>query len=314
MSLFSALKSAGSTGFGYGSTAEEVTRELDLSGNAYLITGCNSGLGLETARVLARRGGRIIGAARSMKKARNALDEVAPGGIPVACDLAQPESVEACVDRVAGLGFPLDAIVANAGIMALPALHQVHGIELQFLVNHVGHFILVNGLLERLSPSGRVVVVSSRAHRRAPRAGIRFDDLSGEQGYSPWAAYGQSKLANLLFARALARRLPGADQTANAVHPGVIATNLGRHLNPLARMAITLLGPLFFKSIPQGAATQCYVAVHPDAAGISGEYWSDCNVAEPSERAKDEALAERLWEETERIVARLTGGPLSNSR
>jgi NAD(P)-dependent dehydrogenase (short-subunit alcohol dehydrogenase family) len=198
----------------------------------------------------------------------------------------------------------LDGIIANAGIMALPELEQRHGYELQFFTNHVGHFILVNGLLECLAEDGRVVMLSSRAHERAPKEGIQFDNLSGEKGYSPWTAYGQSKLANLLFARSLAKRLPNPRQTANAVHPGVIATNLGRHMSSTAQRVLSLVEPLFLKSIPQGTATQVYVAVHPDADRTSGEYWVDCNVAESTEKGRDLELAERLWEETEDIVAR----------
>jgi NAD(P)-dependent dehydrogenase (short-subunit alcohol dehydrogenase family) len=197
----------------------------------------------------------------------------------------------------------LDGIIANAGIMALPKLEQRHGYELQFFTNHVGHFILVTGLLEGLAEDGRVVMLSSRAHERAPKEGIQFDNLSGEKGYSPWTAYGQSKLANLLFARSLAKRLPNPKQTANAVHPGVIATNLGRHMSSAARRVMSLVEPLFLKSIPEGTATQLYVAAHPDADGISGEYWADCNVAESTDHGLDLELAERLWEETEGIVA-----------
>ena len=305
MSLLSRLKSAGKTGFGYGSTAEEVTEGLDLSGKTYLITGCNSGLGLETARVLALRGARIIGAARTRNKAAEALAKVGPRGTPVHCDLSDPTSVRLCVQEVLEMNLRLDGIIANAGIMALPELEQKQGYELQFFTNHVGHFILVTSLLPRLAENGRVVMLSSRAHERAPREGIQFDNLSGEDGYSPWTAYGQSKLANLLFARSLARRLPGPKQTANAVHPGVIATNLGRHMNPMAQRVLSLVKPLFLKSIPQGTATQVYVAAHPDAAHISGEYWADCNVARPSRLGQDDELAERLWQETEGIVARV---------
>ncbi len=305
MSLLSRIKGTGKSGFGYGSTAEEVTRSLDLSGKTYLITGCNSGLGMETARVLASRGGRIIGAARTQERAAEALERVGAEGAGVACDLADPGSVRACIQSVRDVSGHLDAIIANAGIMALPELQQKHGYELQFFTNHVGHFILVTGLLERLAPEGRVVMVSSGAHERAPDEGIQFDNLSGEKGYSPWQAYGQSKLANLLFARALARRLAGSGRTANALHPGVIATNLGRHMNPVARGVLTLAKPLLLKSIPEGAATQCYVAAHPDAAGVTGEYWADCNIAEPSLQGQDDALAEALWTESEKIAARV---------
>lgn len=306
MSLLSRLKGPGKNGFGYGSTAEDVTEGLDLTGKTYLITGCNSGLGLETARVLALRGAHIMGAARTREKAAAALASAAPRGAPVSCDLAEPDSIRRCVEEIMGMDRPLDGIIANAGIMALPELDQRQGYELQFFTNHVGHYLLVTGLLGRLAEDGRVVMVSSRAHERAPKEGIQFDNLSGEAGYSPWTAYGQSKLANLLFARSLARRLPGPKQTANALHPGVIATNLGRHMSPVAQRVLSGVEPLFLKSIPEGTATQVYVAAHPDAAAVSGEYWADCNVAESSKHGRDTELAERLWKETEGIVGRVT--------
>jgi len=210
------------------------------------------------------------------------------------------------VEAIKNLGDRLAGIIASAGIMALPVLNQKQGYELQFFTNHVGHFLLVTGLLERLCDDGRVVMVSSRAHGRAPDEGIQFDNLSGEKGYTPWGAYGQSKLANLLFARALAKRLVGTSRTANALHPGVIATNLGRHMNPLARGVLAVAEPLVLKSIPQGASTQCYVATHPGAAGVSGEYWADCNLAESSPHGRDDALAERLWTVSEEIAAKVS--------
>lgn len=305
MSLVALLKGNGSSGFGYGSTAEEVTAGLDLTGRTYLVTGCSSGLGKETVRVLALRGARIVGAARTEGKAAAALRDARAKGVAVACDLSEPSSVRAAVDRIAGLDQALDAIIANAGIMALPKLEQKHGYELQFLTNHIGHFILVTGLLDRLAADGRVVILSSAAHNRAPRGGIQFDNLSGEKGYTPWGAYGQSKLANLLFARQLAKRLADSNRVANSVHPGVIATNLGRHLPAVAKAGFSLAGPVFFKSIPQGAATQCYVATHPAAAAASGEYWADCNRRQPSHHADDARLAERLWEVSEEIAAKV---------
>ena len=138
--------------------------------------------------------------------------------VPLACELSEPASIRACIDAVKSGAGPLDAIVCNAGVMAPPTLRQAHGYELQFFTNHIGHFILVTGLLDRLAPTGRVVVVASNAHRRAP-AGIEFDNLSGARDYAPLRAYGQSKLANILFTRELARRLPGGGQTANACTP-----------------------------------------------------------------------------------------------
>ena len=140
----------------------------------------------------------------------------------------------------------------------------------------------------------------------APPEGIAFDNLQGEKSYSPWAAYGQSKLANLLFARELSRRLSSDKQTANAVHPGVIKTNLGRNMPAPARAALAIASPLVLKSEAQGAATQCYVAVHPDAASITGEYFADCNVSSSTRQGRDMDLAERLWEESERIIERVS--------
>ena len=302
MSLYSAIAGRGPTGFGYGSTAEDVTAGLDLTGKTILITGCNSGLGQESARVLASRGARIVGLARTEAKAATALAPFGSGHVPVACELSEPASVRAAVEKVKGVA-PLDVLLCNAGIMALPKLEKKDGYELQFFTNHVGHSILVMGLLDHLTPDARVVMLSSTAHMMAPSAGIEFDNLSGDKGYSSWRNYGQAKLANLLFAKQLATRFEGSKRTANAVHPGVIETNLGRHMNPLMRMSFSLGNPLFLKTIPQGAATQCYVAVHPAAAGINAKYWADSNIAKESANARDPALAKRLWEETERILA-----------
>lgn len=305
MSLYEFFKPKGPSGFGYGSTAEQVTEGLSLSGKTYLVTGCNSGLGQEALRVLALRGARVLGTARTVEKAKAACDAVGPLAVPLACELSDPVSVRACVAEVKRLGFPLDGVICNAGIMALPKREQAFGVELQFFTNHVGHFLLVTGLLEQLSPTGRVVMLSSGAHTMAPKAGIEFDNLSGDRDYSPWKQYGQSKLANLLFAKELARRFAGTQRTANAVHPGVIRTNLGRHMNPVANAAFAVFGPLVLKSVPQGAATEVYVATHPSLAGVSGQYFADCNVAKARADADDAELAKRLWTETEALVAKL---------
>lgn len=309
MSLLALLKGAGPNGFGNGSTAEEVTRGLDLTGKSYLITGCSSGLGLETLRVLGSRGACLIAVARSEENARLALQSSSATGTPVSCDLSEPASVRACVEVVKRLGRPLDGIICNAGIMALPKLEQKYGLERQFLTNHIGHFILVTGLLRTLTDDGRVVMLSSSAHHMARGEGIAFDNLSGERGYSPWQAYGHSKLACLLFAKELAKRFAGSRRTANALHPGFIRTNLQRHMNPMARAALALLCPLLLKSIPQGAATQCYLAANPQAASFSGRYFADCNPARPSSQAEDQALAARLWEVSEAIVDHLAAPP-----
>jgi NAD(P)-dependent dehydrogenase (short-subunit alcohol dehydrogenase family) len=321
MSLVSRIRGRhGASGFGYASTAEEVTQGLQLHGQNILITGVNSGLGAESARVLTRRGATIFGAARTQDKAAQALRPFGASAVPLACELSEPASVRACVAAVKDAlqaraaraeraeraeNAKLDVILCNAGVMALAKREVRYGQELQFLTNHIGHFMLVTGLLDQLSDRGRVVVVSSAAHEHAPPGGIKLDDLSLTRGYTPWLAYGQSKLANLLFARALARRLSGTQRTANALHPGVIATQLMRHMGTLAQTASLAANRLFFKSVGEGAATQCYLAAHPSVAGISGEYFANSNIARPSLHARDDALAEKLWAVSERIVATL---------
>lgn len=289
--------------FGATSTAEEVSEGIDLRGRTWVLTGCNSGIGEETLRVLGLRGAHVIGLARTAEKARAVLDAHGVSGTAVACDLSSPASVRAAVATIRGLGRELAGILANAGIMALPEPRTTLGLDLQFLTNHMGHFLLVTGLMDLLADDGRVVMVSSGAHYSAPEVGIEFDNLSGQRNYEPWRSYGQSKLANLLMARALSRRLTG-HRTANALHPGVIRTGLGRHMDDYEGV-LEEIGVENLKSIPQGAATQVYLAVHPEVAGKTGLYFSDCQEEEPSPQGQDDALAERLWTESERIAAAL---------
>ena len=305
MSLIGLFKPKGKSGFGYLSTAEEVTAGINLADKTILITGCNSGLGLETARVLAMRGATIFGTARTKEKADAALAAFGPQHKGFECELSDPKSVRACVAAVTKTGVKLDALICNAGIMALPKLEKAYGYELQFFTNHIGHFILVTGLIDKLTETGRVVMLSSSAHSMAPKGGIVFDNLSGDKGYTPWGQYGQSKLANLLFAKELSRRFAGTKRTANALHPGVIKTNLGRHMPAIAHAVFGVVGPLFLKTIPQGAATQCYVAVHGDNAAVSGEYFADVNIAKPRADANDAAIAAKLWQVSEEIVNKL---------
>ncbi len=304
MSLVSLIKGRrGANGFGYASTAEEVSEGVDLSGKSFLITGVNSGLGQETARVLALRGATVLGAARTLAKAEEACADFA-GAVPVACELGDPDSVRGAIAEVKAHGT-LDGLIANAGIMALPKRELLHGQEKQFYVNHVGHFQLVTGLLDSVAADGRIVILSSSAHGMAPEGGIQFDDLTFEEGYKGWTAYGQSKLANLLFAKELSRRLGTEGAVANACHPGVIATNLGRHMSLGTRILMPIASAIAFKSVPEGAATQTYLAAHPDAASVTGEYYADCNPAKHSRHARNADMAKKLWDVTETILAGL---------
>jgi NAD(P)-dependent dehydrogenase (short-subunit alcohol dehydrogenase family) len=305
MSIVAALKGKGPNGLGYGTTAEEATAGCDLSGKTVLVTGCNSGLGLETLRALALRGARVLATARTVEKARDACAGLKGDFLPLACELSDPASVRACVAAVKAGAAPLDAIIGNAGVMAIPKPEQKFGWELHLFTNHIGHFLLITGLLERLAPAGRVVVVASNAHRRAPAAGIEFDNLSGERGYEPMKAYGASKLANILFTRELARRLGSGTQTANTLHPGVISTGITRTIPALGQMAMKIASPLILKTPAQGAATQCYLATSPAVAQVTGAYYADCNPSETTPIARDMSLAARLWQESEALVARI---------
>lgn len=303
MSLYSWLSRRGPSGFGYGSTAEQVTEGLSLQGKTFLVTGSGSGIGRETARVLALRGARVLGTGRTLERAQGACAAIAGDTVPLACELSDPRSVRACVENVQKLGFELSGVICNAGIMALPRLERAHGYELQFFTNHIGHFSLVTGLVDSLAPAGRVVMVSSSMHRRAPAAGIDFDNLRGELSYSSWEAYGRSKFANVLFAKQLARRFAGTGRTANALHPGVIRTELQRHMPGIAALAMSALAPIALKTVQQGAATQVYVATHPTLAGVTGQFFADCNVAQARPDTDDVHLAERLWNVSARIAA-----------
>lgn len=281
------------------STAEQVTAGLDLTGKTYAITGANSGLGFETMRVLTMRGANVIAIARTMEKAEQACARVGDRATPAFLDLADFPSIVACAESIRAMNVSLDGLICNAGIMALQDRELVNGMEKQFVINHLGHFILINQLLESVSSAdqGRFVILSSMAHRRAPDDGIQFDDLAFENDYSAWSAYGHSKLANALCSLELARRLSGTSTTSNSVHPGVINTNLGRHLPWYTRMAGALLGWTFMKTVEEGAATQTYVATNPALVGVNGFYFADCNV-DPgdTEAMRDLDMASRLWE------------------
>ncbi len=290
------------------STAEQVTEGLDLSGKNALVTGVNSGLGYEAMRVLALRGAHVFAAARTLDKAMQACDSVAGETTPVVCELENPESVVACAQTVAQQCEALDILMNNAGIMSPAELQLNHNygvpLEAQFATNHMGHFVLVNRLLDKLrnAEQGRIVALSSGGHVQVPKGGIDFDNLDCSKGYNAWQTYGQSKLANILMVKALASQFEGSQLTANAVHPGVIRTNLSRNMGGFFSSLISFFATFFERTVEQGAATQVYVATRPELATTSGEYFADCAIKAPSDYAQDGALARQLWEYSEQLA------------
>ncbi|GAB3461053.1 SDR family NAD(P)-dependent oxidoreductase [Streptomonospora sediminis] len=312
------------SGFGAGTTAQEVLQGIDLSGKLAIVTGGYSGLGLETTRALARAGARVIVPARRREAAEDAAAEIGPhtgGGIEVdELDLADLDSVRGFAERFLDSGRTADFVINSAGIMACPETRVGPGWEAQFAINHLGHFALVNRLWPAISNGGgaRVVSVSSRGHHRSP---IRWDDIHFEQGYDKWAAYGQAKTANVLFAVHLDALAQDSGVRAFSLHPGGILTPLQRHL-PAAEMVAAgwideegnHINPNF-KTPEQGAATQVWAATSPQLAGMGGVYCEDCDIAEPVESsdastpsgvsiyAIDPQEAARLWT----LSAELTG-------
>ena len=304
-------------------TAAEVIDGIDLSGKRAIITGGSSGIGFETARAQAGAGAEVTLAVRDTAAGdRTATDITATTGNAVhvsRLDLADQASVATFVAQWTG---PIDLLINNAGIMALPDLQRTReGWEMQFATNHLGHFALALGLHDALAAAGgaRIVSLSSVGHRRSP---VIFDDLNfTSRPYDLGLAYGQSKTANVLFAVEATRRWGRDGITANAVHPGTVATtNLSRDLDPDVQAALRASAPyaeafdeskLTIKTMEQGGATSVFVATSPQLDGIGGRYFEDCNqsrVLDPDTRdtgasgvaayALDPANANRLWEES----------------
>lgn len=299
----------GASGYSAASTAKEVTQGIDANGVTAVVTGATSGIGVETARTLAMRGVHVVMAVRNVDAGKN-LKEKLIEEIPAAkldvleLDLSSLASVKKFASEFKSLGLPLNVLINNAGIMATPFQLSKDNIELQFATNHLGHFHLTELLLDDMKKTalesnreGRIVNVSSEAHRFTYSEGIRFNKINNESGYSSLQAYGQSKLANILHANELARRLKeeGVQITANSLHPGSITTNLLRH-HSLINGFVHTLGKFVLKDVGQGAATSCYVALHPQVQGVSGKYFMDSNIAQPTSQAKDVELAKKLWD------------------
>jgi NAD(P)-dependent dehydrogenase (short-subunit alcohol dehydrogenase family) len=317
--------------FGATTTTEDVLNGIGLRGKRILVTGVSAGLGVETARSLTAHGAHVVGTARDLEKGKTATAQVQTGAAPnggslelVELDLASLKSVRACADRLTERGEPFDVVIANAGVMATPFGHTADGFETQFGTNHLGHFVLVNRIARLIRRGGRLINLSSAGHRFS---NVDIQDPNFEQTpYDPFVAYGRSKTANILFAVAFDIRHRGRGIRAAAVHPGVIRTELGRHVDAgsLKKMVETMNQQLAaegkpsfeWKTIPQGAATSVWAAVVAPAEEIGGRYCENCHVGRivpdtvtisgVSEGVRGYALdpnnAEALWKKSEELV------------
>lgn len=306
--------------FGYTSTTDDVLAGLDLNGVRALVTGVSAGLGVETARALAAHGARVVGTARDLTKAKRALSAVGADAVElVEADLANLKSVRAAADTLDADGRQFDLVIANAGVMATPFERTVDGFERQFGTNHLGHFVLINRIAPLIKDGGRVVCLASSGHRFSD---VDLDDPNFDHTpYEPYAAYGRSKTANVLFAVEFDRRHKSRSIRAAAVHPGGIMTDLGRYQTEeqiqtlLDQFQNAVNAGFEWKTIPQGAATSLWAGVVAKADEVGGRYCENCHVTtritddpmDPiSEGVRPYALnpdrAKALWEKSEEMV------------
>lgn len=270
-----------------------------LDDKTVLITGANTGIGKETALDLAKRGARIIMACRDMEKAEAAMKEIieGSGNENVVCkklDLSDSKSIREFAEAINKDEPKLNILINNAGVMVCPYGKTADGFEMQIGVNHMGHFLLTYLLIDLIKKStpARIINVSSMAHTWGS---INLEDINSEKNYNKRAAYSQSKLANILFTRLLAKRLEGTGVTVYSLHPGVVQTELWRHVNGFQQFVMNMISP-FTKNSVQGAQTTIYCAVEPTLETESGGYYSDCAPASCSAAATDDDMAQKLWE------------------
>src|SRR5580704_12802981 len=283
-----------------------------MDGQICVVTGATSGIGRAMATALGRLGAQLVLVARDRDRGEATASGLVAAGAPPPrleiADLASMEQVRSLADRLGALER-IDVLVNNAGLLAGERRVTADGFDEVFAVNHLAPFLLTNLLLGQLAAagSGRVITVTSDAHTAAH---LDLDDLQLERGWQSWRAYANSKLANILFTRELARRLEGSAVTANCAHPGLVRTRFGREARLPMRAAVTLARP-FMLSPRRGARTVVYLATSPEVAGASGGYYVKSQRREPSPAARDDALARRLWQLSEELTgltpARPTG-------
>ncbi|KAK7251458.1 hypothetical protein RIF29_34678 [Crotalaria pallida] len=311
----------GPSGFGSKSTAEQVTECCaDLRSVTAIITGATSGIGAETARVLAKRGARLVLPARNLKAAEDTRARIiseCPDShiIIMPLDLSSLNSVRNFVHHFHTLGLPLNLLINNAGKFAHEHAISEDGVEMTFATNYLGHFLLTKLLLERMIETakktgiqGRIVNVSSGIHGWFSGDLISYLSLisRNKSHYDATRAYALSKLANVFHTNELARRLQQmeANVTVNCVHPGIVRTRLTREREGLLTDLVFFLASKLLKTIPQAAATTCYVATHPRLLNVSGKYFSDCNEASTSKLGSNSIEAAKLWAASEFIISR----------
>ncbi|XP_026378991.1 short-chain dehydrogenase TIC 32, chloroplastic-like isoform X3 [Papaver somniferum] len=300
----------GSSGFSFSNTAEEVTNGIDATGLTAIIPGAASGMGAEAARVLALRGAHVIIADRNVTAGRAVKEDIIKESHNakvdvMELDLSSKASVRKFADEFKSSGLSLNILINNAGIATNFKLSQ-DNIELVFATNHLGHFLLTNLLLDTMKNTarksnieGRIINVASGLHWLSSYGeGIRFDNINEQitRRHILWS-YAQSKLANILHANELARRLKESEVhiTANSLHPGTIVTPIYQH-TPNTGKFLSIIGRFFTKNVQHGASTTCYVALHPDVKGISGQYFVDNNISTSHSKARDMVLAKKLWD------------------
>jgi NAD(P)-dependent dehydrogenase (short-subunit alcohol dehydrogenase family) len=309
---------------GFETTTDEVIQGIDLTGRAALVTGASSGLGAETARVLASAGAAVTMTARDIPKVEAVAEEIrAATGATVdvgELSLDRPDSVRAFAKQWLADHDVLHLLINNAGVMACPQARTAEGWEMQFATNHLGHFLLTSHLLPalRAGAPARVVNLSSAGHRFSP---VNFDDVHFDSHpYDKWVSYGQSKTANVLFSIELDRRYQNDGIRAFAVHPGAIMTELGRHLDADDIQTLQSRAPkggMKFKRVPAGAATQVWAATSPELEGKGGLYCEDTHVAGPRQSedsaegylpwAMDAEAAAKLWALSEETLGETFG-------
>lgn len=299
--------------FGASTTANDILDGIDLRGRRVLVTGISAGVGVEIARVLAAHGATVLGTARDLAKGKATTEQARAdaargGGIAlIALDLASLASVRACADTLLSTGERFDAIIANAGVMAVPEGRTVDDFETHFGTNHLGHFVLANRIGSLLKPGGRLVMVSSAGHRRAD---VDLDDPNFVRtAYDPLIAYRRSKTATILFAVEFDRRHTSKAVRATAVHPGAVLTDTTREMikaQPAAAAAFR------WKTVAQGAATSVWAGFVAPAGKVGGQYCEDCHIADVNDDptsgvgvrsyALDLERAEALWRKSEMMT------------